>query len=375
MKIIIRYLKIIELIHTNKQIQKEGVILGIKCISLLILIALMGMAAADSEEEQSEQNDSAYDNPSIWEEKSLNFNLEQNVIGTGFFNFYKYAQMPDVLGTEGRLFNGVEAKNKAHGSGQIDKSSTIYAASSYSNKTWIDGAIDEDGEEIEDEEESTSQIQISDESKLTYSPLLISIGSRYYNQHPVVINSLLKEEDWMKNRNRMNSLHHQVDFAHGLTKLLDAQADADTNSMNIEEDMVDGRAHFGVLQLEEIPVDEEPEEDSEEEVSEEDESIEDAPEEVSVLGLAMKAWKKPLIEIDEDYVGSYHIEKNMTLSTVEEEEEEEDPWLPCCYGGFSDMEEMDAKALKSAKGIFDCTCFRVPGKAQFPGPQSIVFSS
>jgi hypothetical protein len=325
------------------------------------MIVLMGIAAADSEEEQSGQNDSVCDNPSIWEEKSLNFNLEQNVIGTGFFNSYKYTHMPDVLGTEGRLFNAVEAKNTAHGSGQIYKSTTIFAVSSYSNKTWIDGAIDEDGEEIEDEEESTCQIQISDESKLTYSPLVIGIGSRYYSQHPAAINSLLKEEDWMKNRNRMNSLHHQVDFAHGLNKRLDAQADADTNSMKIEEDMVDGRAHFRVLQLEEIPVDEEPEEDdSEEEESEKDESIEDAPEEVPVLGLTMKAWKKPLIEIDEDYVGSYHIEKNMTLSNVEEEEEEEDPWLPCCYGGFSDMEEMDVKALKSTEGIFDCTCVKVP---------------
>ena len=342
-----------------------------KGITLLVLIALIGMAAADGEEEeQLEQNDSAYDNPSTWEENSLKFNFEQNVSGTGFFNAFKYAHMPDILGTEGRLFNGVETKNKAHGSGQIDKDSTIYAESSYSNKTWINGAYDEDGEVIEDEEETTSQIQVRDESKLIYNPLVLSIGFRYYNQHPVAIKSLLKEEDRMKNRNRMNSLNHGIDQAHGLSKVLDAQADADTNSMKIEEDLIDGRAHFGVLQLEGIPVDEEPEEEEEsEEVdeSEEEESDDDASEEVKVLGLAMKAWKKPLIEIDEDYMGSYHFEKNMTLSMVEEEEEKKDSWLPCCHRGFTDMNNMDAKALQSAKGIFDCTCFKVPGKAQFPG--------
>ena len=49
-----------------------------------------------------------------------------------------------------------------------------------------------------------------------------------------------------------------------------------------------------------------------------------------------------------------------------EEEEEEDEWLPCCYAGFGDMNSEDAKALKSANGIFDCTCFKVPDKAQFP---------
>lgn len=30
------------------------------------------------------------------------------------------------------------------------------------------------------------------------------------------------------------------------------------------------------------------------------------------------------------------------------------------------MNYEDAKAFKSAEGIFDCTCFKVPSKAQFP---------
>ena len=209
------------------------------------------MAVADNgeKEEQLEENNAAYDNPTTLEEKNLKFNFEQNVSGTGFFNAYKYAQMPDALGTEGRLFNGVEAKNKAHGSGKIDTDSTIYAESSYTNKTWINGAYDEDGEVIEDEEETTSIIQMKEDSKMTYSPSVMGIGSRYYSHNPVVFNSLLKEEDWIKNRDGLNSLHHLVDQAHGLNKVLDAQSDATNNTMNIEEDLVDGRAHFGVLQL------------------------------------------------------------------------------------------------------------------------------
>jgi hypothetical protein len=332
-------------------------------VLLLALFVLVGMAAADEEKEKEQQeNDSAYDNPTTWEEKSLKFNFEQSVNGTGFSATYKHAQMPDILGTEGRLFNGVESKSKSHGSGKIDTDSIIYAESSYSNKTWINGAIDEDGEEIEDEEETTSQIQVKEDSKMTYIPMVMSIGARYYDQNPIVFNSLLKEEDWMKNRNRLNSLTHQVDQAHGLNKVLDAQADADSNSMSIDEDLVDGRAHFGVLQLEGIPVDEEPEEDE----SDEEESDEEVSEDVQVLGLAMKAWQKPLIEIDEDYVGSYHIARSMTLSIIEDDDEEEDLWLPCCYGGFGDMNYADARVFGSAKGIFDCTCFKPPDKAQFP---------
>jgi hypothetical protein len=310
------------------------------------------MAAADNgeEEEQLEENDAAYENPTTLEEKNLKFNFEQNVSGTGFSTAYKYAQMPNAIGTKGQQFNGVEAKNKAHGSGKIDTDSNIYAESSYTNKTWINGAYDEDGEVIEDEEETTSVIQMKEDSKMTYSPLVMGIGSRYYDLHPIAFNSLLKDEDWIKNRDGLNSLHHVVDQAHGLNKVLDAQSDATNNTMNIEEDLVDGRAHFGVLQLQGIPVDEVPEEGSEV---------------VQVLGLAMKAWKKPLLEIDEDYIGNFHITKNMNLYTYSEEEEKEDSWLPCCYGGFSDLNYADAKAFKSARGVFDCTCFIVPAKAQF----------
>jgi hypothetical protein len=319
---------------------------------VLAIFALIGMAVAENGEKegQLEENNAAYDNPTTLEEKNLKFNFEQNVSGTGFFTGYKYAQMPNALGTEGRLFEGVEAKNKAHGSGKIDTDLNIYAESSYINKTWINGAYDEDGEIIDEEDEATSFVQMKEDSKMTYSPLVMGIGSGYYSLNPVVFNSLLKEEDWIKNRDGLNSLYHRVDQAHTLNKVLDAQSDATTNTMNIEEDLVGGRAHFGVLHLAGIPVDEGPEEDSDE---------------VQILGLAMKDWKKPLIELDEDYVGSFRIKKNMNLYTYSEEKEKEDSWLPCCSSGFSDTNYGDAKAFKSARGVFDCTCFKVPDWAQF----------
>lgn len=331
---------------------------------LLVVFALMGLSAAAEEEraEQSEANEAAYDNPTTSEDKCLNFNFEQTVSGTGFFNSYKYAHMPDVLGTEGHLFNGVAAKNKAYGSGKLDTDSTIYAESSYSNKTWINGDYDEDGEVIEDEEGTTSIIEMKEDSKMAYSPLVMGIGSRYYDFNPLVLNSLLSEDDLIKNRNALNSLHHQVDRAHGLNKVLDSQAHAGEDTidtiMSIDEDLTDGRARFGVLQLEGIPVDEEPEEEESEGDSEE----------VQVLGLAMKSWhEKPLIEVDEEYVGTYHIEKKMNLSTyAPDPEEKEDYWLSCCSGGFSDMNYLDARVFKSARGVFDCTCFKVLDKVQFP---------
>jgi hypothetical protein len=311
------------------------------------------MAVADNweKEEQLEKNNAAYDNPTTLEQLDLKFDFEQNVRGTGFSASYKYAQMPDAAGTEGRLFNGVEVKNRAHGSGKIDADSKMHAESTYTNKTWINGVYDENGEVIQetpDDQKTTSVVQMNENSQMVYSPLVMAIGSRYYDLHPIAFNSLLTEEDWIKNRDGLNSLHHSVDQAHGLNIAFDAQSDAINNTMNVDENLVNGRAHFGALQLVGIPVDEMPEYDSGD---------------VQVLGLAMKAWKKPLIELDEDYVGNYHIKKNMNLYTYSDDDLREDPWLPCCSGGFMDMNYEDAKAFKSAKGVFDYTCFKVPSKA------------
>ncbi len=46
-----------------------------------------------------------------------------------------------------------------------------------------------------------------------------------------------------------------------------------------------------------------------------------------VLGAAMKAWHDLIFELDQNYIGSYHIESDLTLNVVTEEEEEKDNWL------------------------------------------------
>ncbi|MFB3765940.1 MAG: hypothetical protein ACE14P_11940 [Methanotrichaceae archaeon] len=258
--------------------------------------------------------------------------------------------MPDVLGTDGRLFNGVEGKNKAHGSGNIDKDSKMYSESSYTNKSWFGGALDEDGEVILDEEETTSIVQMNEDGSETYGPMAMGVGSRYYAQHPITFDSLLKEEEWIKNRDGLNSLYHRADNAHGLNMKIDAQSDATNTTMSVDEDLIDGQVHFKAIQLANIPVDEEPEEGDSEE----------AP----VLGMAMKAWKNPEVDMDEDYWGTFHITKNMAFSASSEEKETEEEWLPCCSNGWYNMNAYDQKGFgKSANGIFDCTCFKIPSRA------------
>lgn len=70
--------------------------------------------------------------------------------------------------------------------------------------------------------------------------------------------------------------------------------------------------------------------------------------------------------IDEDYLGTYTITKKMSKVFRYYWEQNVDQWLPCCTGGFADLNPSDMRPLKSAKGVFDCTCVKTPTKAQFP---------
>ena len=72
-----------------------------------------------------------------------------------------------------------------------------------------------------------------------------------------------------------------------------------------------------------------------------------------------------LNEGDERFVGIYDITKNIRMKSRFDEIRKEDEWLPCCSGGFLSMNPVDQKALKSARGVFDCTCNKVPEEAQF----------
>ncbi len=149
--------------------------------------------------------------------------------------------------------------------------------------------------------------------------------------------------------------------AHKLIRALDIQSDYSSITLNINESLTNGRVHFGAIQLVGTPVDEMPEEETSEE-------------EVIPLGVAMKAWKRPLTEVDEDYVGDFDISKKMTLTAYFEDdvEDEEDEWLPCCSysggnNGWDDMTITDRKGFgSSTRGIFDCKCFKLADKAQFP---------
>ncbi len=308
---------------------------------ILVLLAFFALVGAIAAEDYG---------PLYREEKNMSFNMDQKVSGSGFFSIYRYALMPDLIGSEGRLYNGVEAKNKASGSGNIDIESEFSGQNTYTNESNFD-AESEDLEpfkgaheiEVTDEyeEETTAFINSKESAEMTYAPTAMVVGSRYYALHPVTFSSLLDEETSIKNRNGNNSMSHRVEGAHGLSKHLEAESDLTDTSMNIEEDLIDGRVSLKAIQFARNPQDEL---------------------DFEIPGTATREWKQPLIVFEQDYAGTYHIKNNMTMLTPNDGVTYADAWLPCCSEGYLSMPpnyQMGNYGFGSnVRGLFDCTCLQ-----------------
>jgi hypothetical protein len=281
--------------------------------------------------------------PNGYQEKNTTFTFEQSVQGTGYFMTYMYAKAGNA-----------ELKNYAHGSGTINNEATLV----YQHLNRSTHNVYSDYNDFEQ-----NCIQFKEDNVMTYSPMRIAVGNGYYAANPLDYSSLLKEKTWAKNYRAGTSMHHEVEYAHALDKELEVNIkdlinytyDPEKNGMGytqmkINEDVTNGKAHIGVLQA------------NQNFAGYNAGDLTDP----RVAGMGISGWYKPAIEIDEDYWGTYHIEKNMTLETPYYLKQTKDDWLPCCFGGFADMNTLDKKVFKSATGVFDCTCFKVPTQAQFP---------
>jgi hypothetical protein len=281
-----------------------------------------------------------------WETRNTTFDFEQSVQGNGYFMTYMYAKSGNIA-----------FKNYAHGSGSINNEATL-TYQNMSTKTHNNYADYNDFYQ--------NCIQFKEDNAMVYAPMRIAVGNGYYAANPLDYSSLLKEKTWAKNYRAGTSMHHEVEYAHALDKELDLTLKEKVNytwdpvvegtgytQLKVVEDVTDGKAHIGVLQAST---------DTISKIGYLNPDLTDA----RYAGMKNSAWRNPAVEIDEDYWGTYHIEKNMTLEVPYYKKTALDDWLPCCSGGFDFMTYADKKAFKSATGVFDCTCFKAPTQAQFP---------
>ncbi|MGB3944469.1 MAG: hypothetical protein WBK88_06745 [Methanothrix sp.] len=247
--------------------------------------------------------------------RNITFDFEQSVQGSGYFMTYRYIQLPSP-GTDQK---GPMYKDYAHGSGTIDNEMIISAD--------IIDYVRNVGCYLE--WEAYSCIMAKEDNSMVYSPMTMSYGNGYYARNPIRYDSLLKEKTYIKNYRPVTMMHHQVEYAKAVDKEIDVVVKdkqyfygdpiyqgVGYTAMNITEDVTDGYVHIGVLQGE-------------------PNSMKDPGYDIP----RTTAWRNPMIEIDENYIGTFTINKKMALDVpyklvVEENRD----WLSCCIGGCDSKE-------------------------------------
>jgi len=237
-------------------------------------------------------------------EDALIYNMEQKIEGNGFSSSYLNAEALNLS-----LFN------KGHGSGSSNYQSTLQVnnGAKYDDKTGESRSVDD------------RVIKLEESADFSYAPTGFDLGRSLRWEG---FQSLGREETCLKNYGSFASMGAAFNGVDTLSK--DLLAELSWKSTNITDEdkrtledhgqtslVVDaafsGRGHIGAL----------------------------------ISGDIM---------VDEDYLGAYTLSKNMSHQMDYTQKMEKDDWLPCCSGGFLDMNSLDQRALKSARGVFDCTC-------------------
>lgn len=257
--------------------------------------------------------------PEVSLDSNYVYHMDQNVKGNGFFNAY---QSTDVT--------NLSLSNTAHGSGSLNHESKLDSrnGAEFNNKS---------DEYTITSDRGTTFIESTD---FSYSPGSMQLGK--YSL-PVAFQSKGAEETCLKNYVSGVSMDARFNYLDTISKNLSAELywkfvnsidEMDTSlesqaktDLNLEASF-SGSGHVGVMD-------------------------------------ASRGEKNPDILIDEDYSGTYYITKKMSHEIKYKLTREMDDWLPCCSGGFADMNVLDKKPFKSAAGIFDCTCFKAATEAQF----------
>lgn len=248
--------------------------------------------------------------------------FEQDVAGEGYSMVYQ------KVNTE-----TLQLLNYMHGSGTMDSGTLIYSNQSSTGYY----PQDEDTHEyLEKEIANTSDISFLEQNEMVYAPVAMAYGTGYYAKNPIVYNSKLKEKTVGKSYQEGVSMHHQIEYASAFVKDIgvDLQCKEPTYTdaglgltrMKIEEEVTEGSIHIGQLMTEPDPDKRNGE----------------------------HGWKNPLIEIDENYVGTFKLTKNMEVSMAKCVSKPRPDWLSCCIGGYGSMEDYDKEW--GEEEIFDCTC-------------------
>ncbi|MDD2836856.1 MAG: hypothetical protein PHY05_12010 [Methanothrix sp.] len=138
---------------------------------------------------------------------------------------------------------------------------------------------------------NNSAISFVSENKISSAPVDLAPGSGYYSSHPFALGGGIGSRTELSNANSAASMSHEVGFAQGVSGKREYTATSRsmqseyeninyaTTQMQIDETVTSGKVEIGVLS-----------------------------------GIDGHAWKNPALEIEEEYIGTYHITKNFAIN-------------------------------------------------------------
>jgi len=256
-------------------------------------------------------------------ESQFIFQADQVIQGNGFFGVYKNIS-----------FGQLSMENKGYGSGNYNAESM----------TKVQNDATHNGKTDDYSEDDEQKIKYDETVDFSYAPMNFDLGKSF---NGVQFKKLGKMETCVKNYAGAVSMNALFDSASFLSKNLSADLwlKGETNSMiegtDDDYELIDKQEGFTKLNVD---------------------AAFTGKGHVGALSLNLtgsRNVKSQVVDyiVDEDYIGTYHMTKKMSQAFNRSTRIERDQWLPCCTGGYADMNMQDAKALESAKGVFDCTCF------------------
>jgi hypothetical protein len=139
---------------------------------------------------------------------------------------------------------------------------------------------------------NSSSLTNTENSFMTYAPATLNVGKGYYASHTIGYSSMSSQRTSIQNMCSGTSMQLEAQDAHGLYGERNVSAYENSYSWNgheyvggcsvqmkINEDVTDGRIHVGALQA----------------------------------GPGPEGRKDPILDVNEDYVGTYHIQENMSI--------------------------------------------------------------
>ncbi len=291
--------------------------------------------------------------------------VTSDVTGEGYFKEYKKVNT-----------NNLSMLEYAHGSGNLDfadilsseqkssSASTVYYIGDvkvYKNPKDTKNFTVVEGDWTSGKYGPSSVVTYTRQYDNIQSPTSFGYGTGWYAANPIGFNSLLKDKNEAKSYQEGASMHRQVEYAHALkgdiavdincTAPTATEDGKGTLSMKIDDDVTQGTLHVGELLADPSFI--------KTKYYEQYDATTGKPKPGSQLYRFghFEAWKNPIIEVDNDYIGNFQVQHTMKLEISKSKPSWREDWLPCCHGGFFDILSYNFdKERGGQKGIFDCTC-------------------